>query len=192
MKRANEQNINTPPIWDALYQGIRQSEIQAILQVGHILGTLASGGKTVLDVGCGPGRYFNLMGYPNTKIYGIELSLYAVNQCKKLFPLADVVQGDVASGLPYPENKFDIVYAGEILEHIDAPDKMINEIYRVLKPKGLIVLNTPFENHIPCKEHVWYFSYDDMKTLLKSFSWRFISRIENGANWEHFFAIAEK
>jgi SAM-dependent methyltransferase len=45
--------------------------------------------------------------------------------------------------LPYPDNRFDIVIARAVLEHIDDPDRVAQELLRVAKPGGLIAAITP-------------------------------------------------
>lgn len=49
-----------------------------------------------------------------------------------------------ATKMNFKDNSFDIVFMIEVLEHIPDPRKAINEIYRVLKPGGRVVLSTPF------------------------------------------------
>jgi SAM-dependent methyltransferase len=53
------------------------------------------------------------------------------------------VQGD-GQFLPFPENLFDTIVSIDVLEHIPDPDKLVSELYRVLKPGGKIILSTPF------------------------------------------------
>lgn len=46
--------------------------------------------------------------------------------------------------IPYPDNFFDVVIFAEVLEHLYAfPDKVFNEIRRILKPNGLLIFTTP-------------------------------------------------
>ncbi len=44
---------------------------------------------------------------------------------------------------PFPDNHFDFIYAGEIIEHTWEPAKMISECVRILKPGGSLILDTP-------------------------------------------------
>lgn len=44
---------------------------------------------------------------------------------------------------PFGDGEFDVIYAGEILEHTWTPSLMVSECYRILKPGGLLVLDTP-------------------------------------------------
>jgi ubiquinone/menaquinone biosynthesis C-methylase UbiE len=49
-----------------------------------------------------------------------------------------------ATSLDFPDNHFDSVLCTQVLEHVFEHDKMMKEIYRVLKPGGHIILTVPF------------------------------------------------
>lgn len=62
---------------------------------------------------------------------------------------------NILSGLPFESNSMDAVYCGHFLEHIDTEEGKIvlNEIYRVLKPNGVIRIVVPDLENI-CKEYL--------------------------------------
>lgn len=193
MRRANRNNINTSVTWNNIYCSQRGTkEIQPIAQIGFLLSWLVRAGDTVLDVGCGPGRYFTYLGYSHVSLHGVEISENAVSSCKQQYPLAAVIQYNINGGLPYVDNSFNIVYMGEVIEHIDDPQKLVTEAKRTLKPNGLLIMNTPFENMIPCPEHVWYFSEQDVRKLVSTFSQVSLFRCSNGGNWEHMLVVCKK
>lgn len=53
------------------------------------------------------------------------------------------VTADIAGRLPFADGSFDVVIAGEVIEHVPHPDLMLTEIRRVLVPSGRLVLSTP-------------------------------------------------
>lgn len=53
------------------------------------------------------------------------------------------VQADVHR-LPFRDETFDLVLCTEVLEHLHAPDSALREMHRVLKPRGKLILTTPF------------------------------------------------
>lgn len=68
-------------------------------------------------------------------------------------------------------NRFDVVIFTEVLEHTLNPFDAINEIYRILKPGGVLVMTTPFNFRIynPLPD-CWRISEHGLRHLLKNFS----------------------
>lgn len=85
--------------------------------------------KKTLDIGCGNSPYSKY--FPKRVGVDIEKSKNA-----------DIL-GD-AHALPFKDKTFNFVLATELLEHTKDPQKVINEIWRVLKPNGKLILTTRF------------------------------------------------
>jgi SAM-dependent methyltransferase len=70
-----------------------------------------------------------------------------------------------------PNARFDAVFCTEVLEHVNQPFKAIAEIYRVLKPGGLLVASSPFNFRIhgPLPDN-WRFSEHGWRVLLSEFN----------------------
>ncbi len=96
----------------------------------------------ILDIGCSVGSLIEFLsgeGYSN--LYGIDVSENAVSACKKK-GLKNVFVMD-ASRMKFPDKKFDVVIASDIVEHIDDHDSVIGEFRRVLKPGGRLMVFVP-------------------------------------------------
>ena len=52
-----------------------------------------------------------------------------------------------ASSIPYDSETFDVVFADNVMEHLSEPEKVFQEIYRVLKPGGVVLFKTPNRSH---------------------------------------------
>ncbi len=74
------------------------------------------------------------------EIYAIDINAKTVATCKKMG--IKTIKYNIEKGLPYKSNYFDIVSANQIIEHLVDIDLFVSEIYRVLKPKGYLVLST--------------------------------------------------
>ena len=80
--------------------------------------------------------------------------------------------GDITKYNKYLSDKmFDIIVCTEVLEHTLRPFSAINEIYRLLKPSGILLLSVPFNFRIhgPLPD-CWRFTQYGLKELLKDFS----------------------
>lgn len=65
-----------------------------------------------------------------------------------LFPANDTIQKIDATNISFADSSFDVLLANHILEHIPAYDKAMKEFYRVLKPGGIAILQTPFSKRL--------------------------------------------
>lgn len=100
---------------------------------------LPKGGK-ILDLGCGRGEF--LRGFIRCGLngYGVDQSAIAKSIC----PEAEILQSDLENEpLPYNDNYFDAVFSKSVLEHFYYPEKLVMEIYRIVKPGGLAITMVP-------------------------------------------------
>lgn len=100
----------------------------------------AHGNLKILDVGCGTGvnaKYFKEMGHD---VFGIDISKVAIDNFVKTG--FDGMQCDILKGIPKEDNSFDLVFASEVIEHVEDYEFFLSELRRVLKKDGLLVLST--------------------------------------------------
>ena len=102
---------------------------------------LVGTGNKVLDIGCYDGTLGNVLIKKGNEVYGIEISK-EVAEIAKRKGLKVKIQ-DFASHFDFDNKFFDLVVAAEVIEHIVDTDSFIEEIKRVLKPNGFLVLTTP-------------------------------------------------
>lgn len=74
-------------------------------------------------------------------VHGIDGAEEAIKEASKRGIKTKI--GDITEKLPYDSKQFDIVYAGEVIEHLLDTRSFLQEIYRVLKPNGLLIITTP-------------------------------------------------
>ncbi len=97
--------------------------------------------KKVLVVGCGDGTEVKWLKDRGFHVRGITRNKAEVESAKKRYSL-EIDYGDMHE-LPYDKEKFDCIFAKDVLEHAIAPVIVIREFYRTLKQDGLIILTMP-------------------------------------------------
>jgi len=98
-----------------------------------------------MDYGAGRGKLkqVNIKGIVN-KVVGVDID-EAVNdnpniEEAKLLDISDLK-------IPYEDSMFDLVFSDNVFEHVEYPEKVLREIYRVLKPGGIFIAKTPNKYH---------------------------------------------
>ncbi len=92
-------------------------------------------GRT-LDVGCGSKPYEQL--YDSTEYVGLEYDTPQNRAGKKADHFYD------GETFPFGDGEFDSVVANEVFEHVFNPNRFLDEVHRVLKPGGMVLMTMPF------------------------------------------------
>ncbi len=159
-------------------------------------------GDRILDVGCGNGHFALHVKDKFNKICGAEIAKEAAFIAQKQKVFTSVM--DLNSSLSYKDNTFDAVTCLDVVEHLLDPDFLIDEIYRVLRPDGQLVLTTPnirnfrnlytlvFRGIFPQTSsdtfvwgggHLHFFTREDIKNIFKKAGFK---RIELFINQDQF------
>lgn len=109
-------------------------------RVPLLVAAVGGPGRRVLDLGCRSGavtRHF----LDGNDVVGMDVDAAALERA------ADrgvaTVHGNVEEPLPFEDESFDVVVAGEMLEHVRAPDELVAEVRRVLRPGGTFAGSVP-------------------------------------------------
>jgi len=103
-------------------------------------------GKRVLDVGCLGGKFSKLIQEQNNEVWGVEINPQAAARAESLGIRVKVA--DAEEGLPFPDQSFDAVHAGELIEHLYDTKHFFSEVARVLRPGGVFLFTTPNLNSL--------------------------------------------
>lgn len=98
----------------------------------------------VLDVGCYNGEIAvlirDIIG-KGCEMHGIDIAENTITEAKKKGILAK--KANLNDSIDFSDNTFDLIFAGEIIEHIYDTDLFVSELKRVLKPDGILIITTP-------------------------------------------------
>ncbi len=135
-------------------------------------------GEKILDAGCGPGFYLRIlteMGL-NLKVYGVDVDRPAMAVAKESLKGKNVSisYGDLTN-LKFADNSFDKVILSEVAEHVPDDKKCLQEMYRILKPGGLLVVTVPSKRYP--------FMWDPVNWLLERTSGKHIQEGVWGGIW---------
>jgi len=122
-----------------LVRNLFWDRIKYSIQLGRI-----NDGKKILDVGCGIGYLLKHIRKKNKKCYIVGID-FNININKLSIPDCEFRVEDVTK-LSFKDDSFDIVYALDALEHINDIASAINQIKRVLKPNGKLIITGPTES----------------------------------------------
>jgi len=105
----------------------------------------------LLDIGCGDGYFLGCLSKElggKCALHGIDYSEFQLERAKKrVGDEATFKQVNLEDGIPYEDFTFDIIYAGELIEHLYNPDTFIREVFRILMNNGAFVVSTPNINN---------------------------------------------
>jgi O-antigen chain-terminating methyltransferase len=98
----------------------------------------------ILDIGCGRGEWIELLSNRGFQASGIDINTAMVEQCQSLN--LNAVLGDALQSLrSLPDNSLAVVSSFHVIEHLPMQQlvSLIDEVLRVLRPGGTIIVETP-------------------------------------------------
>jgi 2-polyprenyl-3-methyl-5-hydroxy-6-metoxy-1,4-benzoquinol methylase len=169
--------------WRGLARGLEPSDFATRMS---FLREHVAAGERVLDVGCGEGRFAAELALQGASVLGVDVAEEPLRRARELHPQLElrVVDGDGAWDLP--DASFDVVWAGEVIEHVGDTAAWLSEARRVMRSGGRLLLSTPahgrlamlrlalsraaFAEHFdPRGEHVRFYSRETLRELLEDF-----------------------
>lgn len=186
---------------DVCIRGWPKNRIEAVVAVG-------GQGETILDIGCGSGHLLYQFRLRFKRLVGLEYSSHRLEQAK--INLEDFcfipIHGTAEDLSPLESNSVDQIVSADTIEHIPDIYRAIQELHRVLRPGGVLVVNTPniafvkkrvllmfgrFPSTSQPNEglgsdilfdggHLHYFTFRSLRMLLEKFGFRMVRKIGYG------------
>ena len=114
-------------------------------KIGPILKQYVNSHSVVIDIGTGSGNLLReLNGYMLMKnVYGIDKSIFLSEQNAQYADRISSVDLNFDK-MPFEDNKFDVAFALQTVEHLENPWHFVRETYRILKGKGKFLVSIPY------------------------------------------------
>jgi 2-polyprenyl-6-hydroxyphenyl methylase/3-demethylubiquinone-9 3-methyltransferase len=170
-------------LWKGVPHGLQPPDFA--LRGRFLLGYVTPGDR-VLDVGCGEGRFAAELARAGAQVVGIDVAEEPLRRARARHPELDlrIVQGEGPWQLP--DAGFELVWAGEVIEHVADTAAWLSEVRRVLRPGGRLLLSTPahgrlallglalssraFAAHFdPRRDHLRFYSRATLTRLIEDF-----------------------
>jgi 2-polyprenyl-3-methyl-5-hydroxy-6-metoxy-1,4-benzoquinol methylase len=176
-------------LWQRLPEGLEPSDfaLRSRFLLAHV-----QAGERVLDVGCGEGRFAAELVRAGADVIGVDVAEEPLRRARARHPQLDlrVIDGEGAWDLA--DACFDVVWAGEVIEHVADTAAWLSEVRRVLRSGGRLLLSTPahapllrarlalsgraFAHHFdPLGEHLRFYSRATLTQLLAEFGFEQVS-----------------
>ncbi len=109
---------------------------------------------TWLDAGCGTGTLSRWLAQQGCKVEGVDAADEMLQVARRLTSQASKAlsvtfrQVETIEALPFPANSFDGVLCSSVLEYVANPHACLDELERVLRPNGLLLISVPSAHSI--------------------------------------------
>jgi 2-polyprenyl-6-hydroxyphenyl methylase/3-demethylubiquinone-9 3-methyltransferase len=170
-------------LWELLPVGLEPSDFA--LRRRFLLANVQPG-EHVLDVGCGEGRFAAELMLAGAEVVAVDVAEEPLRRARIQHPQLEVRLVDCAAWSELPDAAFDVVWAGEVIEHVLDTAAWLSELRRVLRSGGVLLLSTPahgrltllrlalsrraFAEHFePRGDHLRFYSRETLSRLLEDF-----------------------
>ncbi len=153
--------------------------------------------KSVLHIGCADSPYteesiisgrwlHSTITKVSKQCLGVDLDGSAIKTIRDKYQIDNIIQGNAESLSELSIGQYDVVLAGEIIEHLNNPGLFLGSAKDVLKPDGKLVITTtnafclrrflriPFSVESVHPDHTYYFSHTVLKNLASRFEYRLV------------------
>jgi 2-polyprenyl-3-methyl-5-hydroxy-6-metoxy-1,4-benzoquinol methylase len=170
-------------VWETLPEGLRPWELD--LRKRFLLERVRPG-ERVLDLGCGEGAFAAELRGAGASVLAADVAGEPLRRAHARDPQLELALLPAQGPWALPDASFDVVWAGEVIEHVAETAAWLSEVRRVLRSGGRLLLSTPahgrlrmlalalsrraFAEHLdPRGEHLRFYSAATLRQLLVDF-----------------------
>ena len=151
----------------------------------------------VLEVGCGDASFTRSLAAFSPRVTAIDISMDQIERNAREHPEINFLQHDVAESFPFADEKFEVIWCSEVLEHLFDPGFALREMHRVMAPGGKLLVTVPYhgvfkdvlialfrwdEHFAPNNPHIRFFTRNTLKNLVGSAGFREVETRTCGMN----------
>jgi ubiquinone/menaquinone biosynthesis C-methylase UbiE len=132
-------------VWRAVPEDARPERFAA--RRAFLLAHVRAGDR-VLDLGAGDGSFTGELRAAGCEVVAVDVAEEALRRARARVPDLDARRVDEGASLPLDEDTVDIVWAGEVLEHVADVVGLLAEVRRVLRWGGTLLVTTPYHGRV--------------------------------------------
>jgi 2-polyprenyl-6-hydroxyphenyl methylase / 3-demethylubiquinone-9 3-methyltransferase len=175
-------------IWEAVPPGLAPVDFER--RRAFLLARVAAG-ERVLDVGCGEGAFAIELAREGIEVVAVDVAEEPLLRARARASDLDLRLLDAGGQWELEDSSFDVVWAGEVIEHVADTAAWLSEVRRVLRSGGRLLLTTPAvgrrallraaldrssfaERFDPLSDHLRFYSRETLSALLGGFGFESI------------------
>lgn len=176
-------------LWQRVPEGLEPSDFA--LRSRFLLERVREG-ERVLDVGCGEGRFAAELTRAGARVVAVDVAEEPLRRARARHPELDLRLVDGEGSWELADACFDVVWAGEVIEHVADTAAWLSEVRRVLRSGGRLLVSTPahgrlrlarmalsrraFAQHFdPLGDHLRFYSRETLSRLIGEFGFEQIN-----------------
>ncbi|MDH4127769.1 MAG: class I SAM-dependent methyltransferase [Spirochaetota bacterium] len=145
--------------------------------------------KRFLDIGCATGLLLNYVREKGWDTHGVEICKQSVHYARSNFNLN--ILDKPLEECKFRDNYFQVIHFAHLIEHVPNPNRLLNEVYRILQPGGYVIVTTPNTDGLFAKiykdkwrlaiqDHLFLFSKKNLKLLLEKVGFSLLDQLSWG------------
>jgi SAM-dependent methyltransferase len=126
----------------------------------------------IVDIGCGVGDLLAEVHRrcPGATLHGLDFSAKAIEKARARFHSDSFLCHVLHQDIPYPSHEFDVVLCTDVLEHLEYPKRIVEELVRICRPGGMVVIVVPDGDIDQFFGHNWFWNQGSLDEFLAD--WR--------------------